>query len=226
MPHIDPFAVVAIVLMILIAVIFLVPGEQRARRRRKKKEEEEQKDWQGACLKLERHIYALRRDIEEGQRREKILDRDLNIQKEKYARLEDKIVQERSWQQKETTDAEKKGQELFHLKSDITKLENSLAQEHGVRLRLEKSLKESQESAIQANNSKLDLEAQIARLKALDEKYRKEMSDLRAQNNLLSKKHDESTWVAKSEYQKLEKQLQIKDKELERLKEQLRREML
>jgi hypothetical protein len=224
--QLDPFAVIAIILVILIAVVFLIPGDRLARRRKKKREDQENKDWQGACLKLERHIHALRREIESGQKREKILERDLTIQKEKHGRLQEKLSQERAWQNKESGQSERQGQDLVRLTAEIKATEQTLAQEHGENLRLQKALKESQDAASAAADAKLDLEAEIARLKALSERYRQEILELREQNAQLSKKHDESTWVAKSEYQKLEKQLEFKDRELGRLKEQLRREML
>lgn len=225
MSVVDPFAVIAIILVIILGVLFMIPTEGGRSRRRIRKEPPE-KDWQDVSLKLERHIHALRRELEKLQVREKVLEQDVIVQKEKNEKLQDKLTQERGWKSKEKTDIEKKTEELNRYRQDLKTAEASLAQEHGVRLRLEKEIRETQALMVSANEAKVALEAEIARLKAQIDNHRKEISDLREKNNVLEKKHDETTWIAKSEYLKVEKSLREKENELERLKHQLRREVL
>ena len=59
---------------------------------------------------------------------------------------------------------------------------------------------------------------QANHVKAQLENLRKEVSDLRKENMDLARKKDDATWIAKSEYERIEKLLKEKEKELERMK--------
>jgi len=223
---IDPFAMIAIVLVAVMGVLFLIPTEHSKRRRRKsRKADPEHKDWKGLSLTLEKHVYALRRDVEQRIKQELILEKELTLQKEKYGKLQDKLGQERKWQTKDKSEKEKKSLEILRLTKDLKAAETHLTKEHGERLRLERELKEAGEMTVQAKDQRLATESELAKEKARCEDMRKEMSELRAVNNKLSKKHEEASFVAKSEFTQIEKKLKEAQKELEIFKQKVRREM-
>lgn len=225
----DVFAILGVALVImLLAVLFLLPSEKSARRSFYKKPKplgsEDTKDWKAACLKLEKHIHTLRAEIEQGKTREKNSERDLLIQREKAKKLQEKISQERGWQEKEITEKERKGQEVIRLKEFLTHAEEELQKEHGERLRLERELREGKEALASAGEAKRVVESQMAKLQAQFDAAGKQIKELREQNAKLSKDHDEATWVSKSEYVKLEQQLHAVQKEFERFRINVKRE--
>jgi len=223
---IDPFAMIAIVLVAVMGVLFLIPTEYSKRRRRKsRRAEPEHKDWKGLSLKLENHIYALRRDVEQRKKQELILEKELTMQKEKYGKLQDKLGQERKWQTKDKSEKEKKTEEILRLTKDLKAAETYLTKEHGDRLRLERELKEAEALTTQAKDQRLVSESELAKEKARYTELRKEMTGLREVNKKLSKKHEEASFVAKSEFTKIEKKLKEAQEELEIFKQKVRREM-
>ena len=61
-------------------------------------------------------------------------------------------------------------------------------------------------------------ESEIAQLKAKNENYRQEIADLRKENMELTKKKEDTKWIAKADHDKLQQTLREKEKELERIK--------
>lgn len=222
------FAIIGLALVIiLLGVIFLLPSERserRSRRRDKGAGEIDTKDWKTACLKLEKHIHSLRGEIEQGKMREKTLERNLLIQREKTKKLHEKISQERGWQEKEGADKQKRAQENIQIKESLRHTESELQKEHGERLRAERELKEAKDLMAATAEAKRLVESHLAKLETQFDTVKREIAELRAQNAKLSKQHDEVTWVAKSEYVKIEQQLRNTERELERFKSQVRRE--
>jgi len=228
----DMFAVVGVALVVLlIAVLALTPHGKGASRKNKKDAglkapEPEQKDWYAASKKLEHHVLSLRKQVQAAERKCKSLERELLIQTEKYKKLQEKLSLERTWQKKETDEIEKKSNDLIKLKQDFARVEGELEQGHAEKLRLERELKSAEETVNTFKEEKHTLEVELAKARAQNDQSRKEMAELREANAKLAKQHDDRTWIAKSEYVKLEEQLKAKDVELEKLKERLRKEML
>jgi hypothetical protein len=104
--------------------------------------------------------------------------------------------------------------------------EQHLAQEHGKCLQFDREVKELNNALAAANDVKRSVESQMARMEAQLDADKKELSTLKTENAQLTKKHDETTWIAKSEYVKLEERLRNTEKEFARFKEQLRREKI
>lgn len=232
MPSLNLFVILAIAIAFVVVGILLFPNVKRAKRRRKRKypriPDEENKNWRMVSLRLERHIYTLRKEIAVLEKRSRTLEKDLEVQKEKYKKANAKLSQERGWQTKEVSDKEKKIQELIRLKKDLKEAEQNLAREHGQRLRFEKEMKEINESMEEYKETTRKLETEIATLKAQGEAERKQINELRTTNRRLEKKHDDATWIAKSEYVKMEKELKMeirsREREIDRLKTILRKE--
>jgi len=230
MPSIDVVAIVGIILVfVLLGVLVLIPNTKKHLQKKKRPTSEdafEKKDWYQVSQKLEQHIYKLRKEIEEAERREKKLERELLIQNEKYKKVQEKLTLERKWQKKEADEIDKRTKDLIKLKESFVQVEKNLENEHGQRLKLEKQLKEMKETIGSVNEEKHTLDVEIAKLRSEIDNQRKQVLQLREENTKLSKKHDEKTFVAKSEYEAVKSQLKEKLKEIETLKNTIRREVL
>ena len=204
----------------VVAVLTLFPNpSQRVRKKRPKPvSEQEQKDWKAVSLRMERHIRELKQDIFELQKREKLLSRELEISKEKESVLQTKLNQERGWQQKGASELEKKGLELQKITTTLKAAEERLASEHSELLRIQRQEKELLDEIAGLKKSAQSLEFELSQARAQAESYRKEMLDLRSDNARLSKKHDDTSWIAKTEYLKIKEELRVKEKELDRVK--------
>ncbi|HOY09411.1 MAG TPA: hypothetical protein PLB05_04975, partial [Candidatus Omnitrophota bacterium] len=105
-----------VMVFLLLGFLVLIPTTPRGSPRKKftyKVREQEVKDWQSVSLKLERVIRSLKHQMAQMQKEQKILERDVVVQKEKYAKLQSKVAQERGWQNKERSDIDKKTAEVI-----------------------------------------------------------------------------------------------------------------
>ena len=222
----DPLQLIGLIgsffVLLIVVVVLLMPSEHRHRKKRRadKTPEEEVKEWQSACLKLEKHVHALRLEVDSLKKKERLTEKDLLLHKEKNKKLQEKLSQERGWQEKEQADLDKRTRGIQTLKEDIKKSEQSLEKEHSQRIVLEREAKEIKENIARETEAKRSLESQVMKLNAQADAYRREIKELRESNEKLSVQHDEKTFVSKSEYEKLEKVLQEKDKEIEKLRKQ------
>ena len=222
---------IAILVVGVLGVLLLIPTEKTKRNRLRKEDKAKLdalpvKDWQAVSLKLERHIQALRTDIEEYQKKERILDREVTVQKEKYNKLQEKLAQERDWQKKEEDDLDKKAKEILALKNDLRKLEHDLGTMHSDRLRFERELREAKSDNESVNSVRRDLELQTAKLAAENESLRKELKEMKWENARLAEKKDTQSWIPKQDFEKLEADLRNKEKDLAHLREQIKKEVL
>jgi len=210
-------------ILILLAILFLIPAEQRMiQERKKRKEREMQKDWEKIAQRQERHIEKLRKDIEAYQKVEKDQEEKLIAEKVNVKKLQEKLSQERSWHDQEQKDIGKHAGQLKELKEDLKKAQESFAQEHAIHLRMERDFKEIQKEMEKIQEDKRHAEGEVMGLKAKADTLYQEVLQLRKENKELKKKSEDVTWIAKSEYVKLEQQLKEKEKELQRIYRELR----
>lgn len=175
------------------------------------------KDWEALVLKLEKHIHSLRAEIESLKAQERKNLKELALEKDKSAQLQEKLSKEKEWLAKEEESLDKKDREMNELKQNLMKGENDFEREYSAKLRTEQQLKDlkvDQESLTKDNREQ---SLKIMRLESELDAYKKELSKLKKANEELSKKNDETQWVAKAQYDKLAQKLQEKEKEIERL---------
>ncbi|MCR4338120.1 MAG: hypothetical protein NUV91_09985 [Candidatus Omnitrophica bacterium] len=220
------FAMIGIFLIILLlAVLLFTPHERKEDSKKVPESSDETKDWKATSLKLEKHIQALRQKNIDSEKHGKDLERELVIQQEKYQQLQEKLKVQKSWQEKEDAEFEKHKKEIFHLREVINQTESKLNEEHGERLRLDRRNRDVEQESATMKDVIRSLESEVAKLKAQADGYRQQIQELRSENAKLSKQHDDKVWVAKSEYQKLEGLYQESEKEINKLKEKIRREI-
>ncbi len=221
----------AVLISGMIGILLLMPSEKTKRQSsakvsRLKPDEPAVKDWEAVSLKLERVVQALRKEIEEYQRKEKTLERDLTVQKEKYNKLQEKLAQERDWQKKEEDDIEKKAKEILALKNDVRRIEHDLSVTHAQRLKFERDFREAKSEGESITVVRRNLELQVQKLEAETDNQRKQIKELKWENSQLSQKKDAESWVPKEDFQKLEAEIRNKERDIARLKEQIKREVL
>lgn len=215
----------------IIGIVLLAPVDKMKRHRLARDSKDKapiapDKDWQAVSLKLDRHIQALRQEIQEYQKKARLLERDLTVGKEKYVKLQEKLAQERDWQKKEEQGLEKRAQETLALKTEARRLEHDLSVMHSDRLRLERELRESKSEQDAIHAVRRDLEMQVAKVNVENDSLRKELKELKWENMRLAEKKDAQSWIPKQDFEKLAETLQQTEKDLARLKEQLKKEVL
>lgn len=202
-------------IVVLLLVLFLTPTagkESRKERKVKEMEAARQKNWHEAAQRLEKQVSSLKQERDQLDKKDKEKEKNLMVERAKVKKLQEKVSQEREWHTKEESTLEQKTKEIVQFKEEVNKLHDNFSKEHLSLLRLQEEYKElkSQFQGIQEERRKretvnLQLTAQV-------EKYRKDMVDLKKENIDLKKTKEDSQWVAKAEYERLERLLKEKDK--------------
>jgi chromosome segregation ATPase len=209
-----------IFILVLLIVLFLIPGEKRERRKKKKLPEEispQQKEWEEKHARLEKHIQSLRQEILVLQKDAKTKENDVLLEQAEIKKLREKLSQEREWHTKGQTMADKKGKEFKDLKEELVKVQESFSQEHAAHLRLGRAFNELKRENESLNEKRRAVEAENDQWKSKNDYQRGEILQLKKDNEQLSKKNDDSRWVAKSEHERVTRLLKEKEKELERV---------
>ncbi|MFP4473073.1 MAG: hypothetical protein ACLFPX_04275 [Candidatus Omnitrophota bacterium] len=216
-------------LMIMLGAVFLVftfslflifpSGKAKRRKPRKRRlSPEEQKDWHAAALRMEKHIVRLKKELFQAQKVIKKQEIRLDLVSEQAEKVKDKLAQERSWQKKEADDLDKKNRRLEKLQNTLCQAEEQFEEEHQELLRLQRRDQENTRALEQADAQIKQFREDLAKARAQSDNYRQEILDLRSENKKLSRKHEDTEWIAKSEFLKVRTELQVKSKELERYK--------
>ena len=214
--------IVSICVFVFVALLIIYiafPNETTRRRRRKEKPSEDPgKDWETVSLKLEKHILTLRAEIEKLQAEQRRSQRELVGEKEKNARLLEKLSQEKEWLLKEQQSMDKKDHEMRTLKQNQLKIEADLENDHSQKLRLESQARETKQELDNLTKEKREMSLKIMRLESELENYKQELLKQNKINMALKKEDAEANWVAKTEYERLEKLLKEKEVEVTKLR--------
>lgn len=208
--------IVSLIVLIAVAVmIYTLPADAPGRSRKKKQRLEAameaakpvspEKDWKTIAERWEKNNAALLGDIEKIKVRERDVLKNLEESRAQHREALDKLTLEKGWREKEQGNLEKARQHEKALKDQILRTEKDLEQQHSERLRLEREfqdLKIKHESLMEekraASTKALSLESTVTQLNG-------ELKDLRRENNELKKKREDIQWVAKTEFDELQK---------------------
>jgi len=210
-------AVGVIFILAFLIILFFIPTEEKKKKKKQVKIDQEQKDWQKVAAGLERRLQSHRGDIESFQKTQKDLEKELLIEKARSKKLEEKLSQERGWQEKEKTAGDKKIQEFARLKEELTRLQDLQAKEHSTNLKLEREIKDLKSEIDSLNDQRRKAESETAQVKAQMENFRSEVRELKKDNAKLQKETDETQWIAKTEYDKVAMKLKEMEKRFERV---------
>lgn len=197
---------------------------KRIKRRPRPVKAQEQKDWKAASLRLEKHIYALRKENINWQKKTKVLEKELEIFKVKNDELSEKLDRERLWQKKEEEDAAKKNKRTRQLENELKAMEQKIEQEHSELIVFRRENQEIKETTENQIHQIKYLQGDIQKAQVQCETYRKEILDLRSENKKLSRKHEDVQWIAKSVHMKVKDELYQARQEIKRLTEQQKAE--
>ena len=204
----------------LLIIFFFIPSKKKKNKKKKKKEDlgGEQKDWMKTALSLEKYVNVLKDDIVSNEKEIKNRDKKLVVEQAKVKKLQEKLTQERSWQEKERNNQDKRLGQMNQLKQELEKVQELSNKEHTRNIKLERSGKDLERELAEMNTVRKDLDIENRKLKKDLDASKSECVRLKRENIVLSKIKEDASWVAQSEYKKLEKILKEKDKQLERKK--------
>jgi len=222
---IDLWIMIGILFLLFFFGLFFLGSAGRTkkvkRRRPKTLTQKEQKEWKAAALHLEKQLLLSRRENIDVQKQVKILQKELDIYKEKNTALKEKLDRERGWQKKEEQDIDKQGRHLQELQHELKAMEARFETEHSELILLRREKENFKEEIERAAVQIKSLQEQSDKAQALSDSLRKEMMDLRAQNKVLSKRHEDVQWIARSVHLKVKEELRQKTEELEALKKKM-----
>ena len=213
---------IGIFILAALAIIYFFFPDQPVSFRKRKKEPRpvpaDNKNWEEANRKLEKHIFSLRGEIEKLKLSERNLSRDVAVEKEKNTRLQEKLFQEKKWLDKEKDSMEKSAGELKSLKENLIKVQNDQEKEHSLNLKYEREIKDLKKGLEDLEKERRDTAAKLMQAESELTVYKKELAEQKRLNQELKKETNEVQWIARSEYEKIEKLLKEKEKELQNIK--------
>ncbi|MEW5894242.1 MAG: hypothetical protein AB1650_00545 [Candidatus Omnitrophota bacterium] len=207
--------------LFVLGLVFLMSLERkkaRSPRRVKPLKEKEQKDWRDAALRLEKHVIELRKESADWHKQVKGLQKDLEIYQKKYEDLSIKLDREKTWEQKESAEREKKNLRIRELENEVKRAESQLEKEHMEFVLIRRQNDDFRQETERQTEMIRQLNGDLEKAKAQTDVYRKEILELRAENKKLSKRHDDVQWIAKSVHMQVKDELRRKTEELEKLR--------
>jgi chromosome segregation ATPase len=211
----------AILVVALLLVAFVIPTEvkkKKAKRPRVSIEELEAR--LEKALKTADHrdaaVKALRKQIEDWEKKDRAWQQQISEEQAKSAQLTHKLEQERQWQGEEAKKHEKKLGDVQRFQKDLKFVNEQLAEEHSVRLKLEAELRDLRDQYANLNEQRRVLELDKSRLTEKLEDCQRQIREYKKENAELSKKNDDTTWVAKNDYLKIERRVKELEGELRR----------
>lgn len=223
MENLSPVLIsVSIVIFIILLVVFVLPTKAVKEKKRKIKtqpvQDPKSKDWQEVALRLEKHIYSLRGEINQLMQQQHTDQKQLELYKAKNEKLTEKLAQHEDWLSKEQAAKEKIEKEYQQMKVGLLKTETDREQEYQTRVKYERDYLELKREAESLKTTKKDLSLRVAELEAQWKGYKEEFLRQKKINEELIRKNEEMSWVSQSEYEKLERLLAEKEKEIERMR--------
>ena len=209
-----------VLILILLGIVFLIPGEKKGKKVKKNLQEEliqQKKDLEKKAASLERPVRSLREKILAYQKAEKTNEKTLMVERVKVKKFQEKLSQEREWHNKEQNVIDKREKEFRQLRTELEKIQESFSKEHTLNIRLEREMKDFKRQNDSLNDQRRMNEGENARLKAKGENDKKEIAHLKRDIAQLSKKNEDVRWIAKSEYDRVSRLLEEKEKELRRM---------
>jgi len=213
--------------VLLLILLFVVPTDIEKRKKKKRLKEEPVIDVEklmGQIGRAQKENQRLEEEIRNWEKKEKDLQKKLLIEEEKGKRFQEKLAQERGFQEKEMKDIEKKSAQINELKAEMKKLQETYSDEHSRNIRFERELQENKALITQLQDTKRGLELQITNLNVQNNEKLQEIWKLKREAADLAKKQADTQWISKAEYDQLDKKYQEKDKDFQRIMRQIEKE--
>ncbi|MFA5059144.1 MAG: hypothetical protein WC676_00755 [Candidatus Omnitrophota bacterium] len=211
-------AIILAVVTLIISLFIFFPEKSKTKSQQRQKEPiVDSKHWETVIARLEKHIYSLKTEIGKLQQEQKNTLKDLAVEKAKTTKLQEKVLQEKEWLEKDQSAIQKKEKEASGFKDDLMKVQSELEAQHAVKLKLERELTELRKDLTRLTSENKELSLKSMRLESDVDHYKKEFLKQKHIADELVKKNDQTQWVAKTEYERLQTILKEKEKDIERL---------
>jgi len=225
MPTKDLLILLGVFVAIIFAVlVFFFPAEEKRRKKKRKKLQDQElskteKKWQETAFALRERIQRFKQEIERRDQEEKKILQSLKEERDKNAKMEDKLKREKKWFSEQEANLNRRTKEMRQVKMDLVRAQTEREKEYSLRLAAEREKKDFKKDLDDVNKEKKDLILKITNLEFVIRTQKEEIADYKKANQELTKKKEEgSQWIAKSEFEKIEKALKEKEAEIEKLK--------
>jgi len=218
--------ILLIIIVLLLLEVLLMPQGKRRKPKKKKmpvESQENNKDFEEVIQRRDRLIRSLKQNIAALEKEKNEMDKQFVIEKAKTKKFQEKLSQERGWHEKEQDSVDKKNKEFQQLKQEFSRLQDNFSKEHVVNLKLDHNVKDLSLEIDSLKETRRSLESENNELNMKTTIYRSEIAHLKKDVAVLTKKKDDTAWIAKSEYIKVEKLLKEKEKELERVEREIKK---
>ncbi len=214
-----------IIVFVVLVALFILPSKSGEKKDKKKEKQEpaipqndpRSKDWQEVAHRLEKHVHNLRNEVARYKHHEEVYQKQLDQLKGLNEKLKEKLKHHEEWLAKEQAAREKVNKEYQDAKTGLLKAESDREQEYHNRVRMERDFDELKREVDGLKENKRDLSLKVTELEVQLKGYKEEYTKQKKLNEELIKKGEEMSWVSQAEYEKLEKLLAQKEKEIERI---------
>jgi len=166
------------------------------------------KDWKSVAERWQKKNQSLQGELEKIKMEQGKVQQLIDEHKSQAKELAEKLALEKGWREKEQESLEKSRKYEKDLKDQVHRTENDLEKERSHRLRLEGELRYLKTMHEEILEEKRLLSIKAASQQTTLESNAREIRELKSENVRLKVKHEDVQWVAKSEFDKLKKQLQ------------------
>jgi len=218
--------------MLILAVIFTVLAlsislfgllykpphstEQSKLKPKIKKEEKTTAD-ESLILKLQNQISLLKGQLEKAKSDYSKIQNEIREKNERESDLKDELSKQIEWCKRNEFELEKLKKDYLRLKDELVNKEKDLESKISLNLNLDRELSEKKQTLESLERQNRELSDKIRFLEVKVSEYKIQWDEKERIITELKEKEKESEWVSKREYFKLKRQLEEKERILERL---------
>lgn len=174
-------------------------------------------DWEAISKRWEKSNSVLSNEIESLKKERKSFLEQIEDNKKTIQEQLEQLSREKAWREKETMMVEKVKNVDHELKEELRKLQNTLNEEHSVKLKSDIELQEVKIALSRAKEEARALTVKVMALEKETEGQNRELRELKRTNAELKKQKEDVQWIAKSDYDEVLMRCKKAESELGRL---------
>ncbi|MBF0387111.1 MAG: hypothetical protein HQL20_04560 [Candidatus Omnitrophica bacterium] len=164
------------------------------------------KEWQAIAERFEKRVKLMEAEAQTFQVQLREKDKQSAQVSASLAGMKKQLDQEKAWREKEEAEMQKEKRQERALQEDLLRTRQALNSESTEKIKLEHELKSLRQAREELSGTGRGLATRVLELERQQESSLKELRQLREENARLSKKKEDTEWVAKSDYKQLEAQ--------------------
>ncbi|MEI6437482.1 MAG: hypothetical protein WCO69_01880 [Candidatus Omnitrophota bacterium] len=165
------------------------------------------KDWQPIAERFEKRVKIMEEAAQSFEAQLRGKDKQAEQVNTTLALVRKQLEQEKAWREKEEAELQKEKKQERTLQEELLKTRQALNTESTEKIKLEHELTDIRREREQLSGTGRGLSSRVLELDRQLESALKELKQLREQNYELSRKREDTEWVAKSDYRQLESAL-------------------